>query len=190
MCQISFKTHKLRKELYQNWIAAYLNSVQKDARGREIKIIITIVRAMSPLTPLLKTKISIMVLKLGISQENIIFNVTDKCNVTCNRCYSMSRPLAACSINVDDDYSTLNMTDAYNDGNAVQQTPAPCLCFPWVNVRMCFQANVLPFSRIWSLWHYHTTIKLSLARGAIPLSSSGSHLYINVVLKAAIHIIF
>lgn len=41
----------------------------------------------------------------------------------------MSRPVAACAIDVDDDQVTLNMTDAYSDGNAVIQTPAQCLYF-------------------------------------------------------------
>lgn len=41
----------------------------------------------------------------------------------------MSRPEAACAINVDDDQVTLNMTGAYSDGNAVIQAPVPCLYF-------------------------------------------------------------
>lgn len=45
------------------------------------------------------------------------------------RCYGASRPVAACAIDVDDDQVTLNMTDAYSDGNAVIQTPALSLCF-------------------------------------------------------------
>lgn len=41
----------------------------------------------------------------------------------------MSRPVAACAIDVEDDQVILNLTDAYSDDNAVIQTPALCLCF-------------------------------------------------------------
>lgn len=41
----------------------------------------------------------------------------------------MSGPVAACAIDVDDDQVTLNMTDAYSDGNAVILTPALCSRF-------------------------------------------------------------
>lgn len=57
----------------------------------------------------------------------------------------MSRPVAACAIDVDDNQVTLNMTDEYSDGNAVIQTLVPCLCFTWVDFKTCFQVNLLSF---------------------------------------------
>lgn len=85
----------------------------------------------------------------------------------------MSRPVAACAIDVDDNQVTLNMTDEYSDGNAVIQTLVPCLCFTWVDFKTCFQVNLLSFFTdliVVTPSHHYYILSSSQVATAIPMS--------------------